>query len=241
MSAKYNYELIKDYLDGILDTKTSQMISHQIENDEIARDIAKGILLLDDHFNQDDEKIEQYLQDRLATQEQVIEKVNSKKQYPVLKIAASFALIAISWFGIHQLTQPSMDEVIGNELSTPYEITITLRDSESAQMDQAVINYQNGNYLKTYELLNDKHDAQAVFYKGISLLYAGEYDKAIANLESTNLASSRYEQQGRWFLALAYLKAGKNESAYQILERISASNSHYKKAQAIKLFNYLDD
>ena len=41
MKTNYNYELIKDYLDRILDAETSKQIEELITNDETARNDCK--------------------------------------------------------------------------------------------------------------------------------------------------------------------------------------------------------
>lgn len=240
METKYNFELIKDFLDGTLDANTSNQISSLIQQDETARDIAKGILLLKNRFDNDAE-LETYLNKTLTTNLEVIEKnlPTKKKHAPYLKIAATIVLIAVSTYLLTQYSSPSLDKLVNHEIAELYQVPPTFRDSgnESDLFTQAMIAYTSGEFLQAAELLKSKESPQAVFYCGLSLLYAEDYQRAIQSLSNPNLTGSRYEEQASWYLSLALLKANEISYAEKVLQNIVGSSDHYKAESASELLD----
>ncbi|MEP1096347.1 MAG: hypothetical protein ABJG78_14620 [Cyclobacteriaceae bacterium] len=241
MKTDYNYELIKDCLDGILDSKTTEKIKRLIESDKTARDIAKGILLLEDRF-ENDKDLNAYLNDLHTRQEKIIEGISqTKKPFTFLKIAASVTILAISALVAYQINRPTLSDLLSAELSIPYQSATTVRNSEEiSDFEKAMIAYNKGEYAKTIELLKEEQDSQAIFFKGLSLLFAEEYSMAIEFLGKPELIESRYEEQSRWYQSLAYLKSNQNQKASEILGEIVSNKDHFKHKEALKLLEYLN-
>jgi hypothetical protein len=233
MNGKYNYELIKDYLDGILDTETSNRVKTLIDNDENARAIAKGILLLQQK-SENDEAIDKYLDNLLSSQQKVInQNIKSGIPFSWLKIAAVITLLAVSSLVVYRLSQPDLIDLVERELAVPYKSSVTLRDSESSITD-AMLAYNNGDYKTASELFKGKRSAESIFFNGLSHLYSGNYTEAVLLLNSSALSSSRFKEQSRWYLALAYLSDGEKEQAKNVLISINRKG-HYKQNKATSI------
>ena len=87
MEAKYNYELIKDYLEGLLDSKTAEGVQQLIKNDETAKNIALGILTLDKKFQGNEQAFDAYIDGLLQTQQEIIDRHQVvRKSFPWVKI-----------------------------------------------------------------------------------------------------------------------------------------------------------
>ena len=63
MKSKYDYDIIRDYLHGLVDQETARRIRELIRHDEVARNIAAGILQLEHDFNGDEHEIESYIEE----------------------------------------------------------------------------------------------------------------------------------------------------------------------------------
>ncbi|MEQ8903867.1 hypothetical protein [Ekhidna sp.] len=244
METKYNFELIKDFLDGTLDVNTSNQISSLIKQDETARDIAKGILLLKNKFDNDGE-LEAYLNKTLsANLDLIVEKtLTEKSTFPFLKIAAAFVLIAVSTSLLIQYPSPTLNKLVNEEIAVVYQVPPTFRDSgkESDVFSQAMVAYSSGEFLQAAELLKADESSQVIFYRGLSYLYAKEYDKSIEQLSKHDLIKSRYKEQARWYLTLAYLKSNNIDRAKEELQDIVEASNHYKTERASELLDLLSE
>lgn len=242
VKTNYNYELIKDYLNGILDSETSKNISELIAKDETAKGIARGILHLEDRFGSDSD-IDRYLDSMLDKNHMLIEdKIRSSKPFNILKIAASVAIISVSTILVYSFMQPDLSELLEDELAQPYDGSLILRDAESlTNFDRATAMYIDGEYIQAYELLKAENSPQATFYRGLSLLYAGNAGDAAIEFEKDELAQTRFTEQGRWYLAIAYLKMSQSDNATEIFEEIVTQESHFKQKEAQKLLDKLSD
>jgi hypothetical protein len=238
MNGKYNYELIKDYLDGILDTNTSNRVKALINNDENARAIAKGVLLLQQK-SENDEAIDKYFDNLLSSQQKVInQNIKSRTPFSWLKIAAVITLLAVSSLVVYRLSQPDLIDLVERELAVPYKSSVTLRDSENVVND-GILAYNSGDYKTASELLKKSTSTEEVFFYGLSELYLKNYERAIVPLNGAELTDSRFEEQGRWYLALAYILANDELSAKATLMKIVVRKSHYKYHNARRLLDQM--
>lgn len=242
MKTNYNYELIKDYLDSILDAKTSKEIEELITNDETARTIAKGIVQMQNHFKED-EDIDAYLEEVLNKNRTLIEKKSRSSNIGLLlRIAASVLLVVVSGILIYRLSQSTLTDLVSQALAQPYEISITQRNSETGStIENAAFHYSQGNYQKAIQLLENQTSSRAVFYRGLSLLYSDEYIQAIDELNKNELKESRFAEQAKWYLAVGLIKAGQHENAKKVLEEIVSQDQHFKKDLSVKLLEKLNE
>ncbi|MEM1002836.1 MAG: hypothetical protein AAGH46_09320 [Bacteroidota bacterium] len=234
-----NYELIQDYLDGLLDQEASLKVGKLIDNDEVAYNIAKGILLLRKEFVHDESQIEEYLNSIYKRQQSLFKLQKTSKYATWLKIAAVLTVVTVSAFITYRFYQPSLEEMINAELAVPYKGTVAFRDSQKTELSAGLTAYVDENYLRAAELLEGINDAEAVFYHGLCRLYLEEYETAIKLFNSDIVEQSRYAIHSSWFLALSYYKLGDRENVRKLLKKIIAQN-HYKKTEAIKLLNKIE-
>jgi hypothetical protein len=248
MESRYNYDIIRDYLHGLVDRKTALEIGELIRTDEIARDMAEGILLLDKEFNEKDQDIEIYLETFRQTQ---LRKINThtklirndKQQYPWVRVAAAVTLLIVAGvFAVQRMTdKPDLITLIDQDLSQPYPVSNVFRGpSTEGDYYRAFQLYQNKNYVlaslyfeKAAQTETDL--ATITFYNGLSSLYSGHYPSAIKLLGSKTVSSSRYSQQAQWYLALAHIKSDQTKKGIEILKQIVNSSTHYKRDDAVKI------
>lgn len=237
----YNYELIKDFLDGLLESARAKEIQQLIKTDETAMNIAKGILIMEKKLKNDD-SIEQYLNQQFEKHNEVIIKSNAPKRVlNFLKIAASIALIAVSFVLIRFLMQPSLSDLVAKELSEPYPAAIAVRSTNSSDIHQkAILQYQQGNYKQAISLLQEQGTPQATFFRGLSLLYLEEYERSAKELANSRLIDSRFEEQARWYGSIAFLKSGNELGAKELLQTIESKPDHFKKKEAQDLLSRIN-
>ena len=238
IKGKYNYELIEDYLSGLLDKETSARIEELLKTDETARSIAKGILTLKQHFSE--KEIEAYMDGVYnAHLETIVQNIKPKKGLILWKIAASILLLGISSLFVFKNTSLSINEIIEDEIATTYPISQHLRGSGDATLRNALIAYNNGEYKKSIRLLAKDESAQGTFTRGLSLFYLKNYGQAAEDFSKSLMLNSRYEEQSRWFLAMSYIKSGEETKAIEILNKILNIKNHYKAKESKKLLRLL--
>ncbi|MEQ9403329.1 MAG: hypothetical protein RIM99_07090 [Cyclobacteriaceae bacterium] len=242
MKENYNYELIKDYLDGLLDSETSEKLRMVLSKDETARAIANGILILEDRFKTDEE-VDKYLDAQLAKNTNFIRASESRKRpFGFLKIAASIVLIAVSSLTIYQFSISSVADIVDKELSNPYQAAVVTRGSESvSNFEKGILLYNEMKYSEALVVLKNEESQRAGFFRGLCQLYMNEYQYAIEELKNQDLETSRYQEQSRWYLMLSYLKSGQQDEAKGILNTITERKNHFRLKEARRLSALLND
>jgi tetratricopeptide (TPR) repeat protein len=255
MESKYNYDIIRDYLHGVVDVETARKIRELIRTDEVVRNIASGILQLEHEFNGDESEIEAYIERLRERQLKVISEKGktgkSRMMTPayirnaaaVLLIGGSIALLIGLGVG-YVLFQSKETRLLTVELETPYPLATT-RSADASAAEVAFEHYDYREFEKAiaaFEKVPDSSDDSVAvkFYYGLSCLYAGQYDRAIKLLDSKTLATSRYQEQAEWFTAIALVKNGDEDDAIVILQKISTNQSHFKSREASALLEELE-
>ena len=250
MKSQYDYEIIRDYLHGLTDGKTSREVGELIKRDETARSIAEGILLLEEEFKGNEEDVELYLDKFYQAQLNVIHKqiqpvrITQKLWF---RIAASVLVLVIAGFTVRMLiTRPDVESLIAQELSKPYPVSNLVR-SEGSQTteDRAYESYASGKYLEAAQYFSQTNGeardvASATFYQAMSNLYVGGYPRAIQLFESPIISESRYVEQARWYQSLALLRSHNKTKAVEILRSIRANPQHFKYEDAGELLSQLE-
>ncbi len=239
MKSKYDYELIRDYLDGLLDKDAADKVHELLRTDEVARNIAAGILHLDHEFKGDEHALEAYLEALRLKQLHKIEKT-SAFSLSGLKIAAALLLLLTS-AAVLWLLLSRGNSVLEQELSTPYPMATATRESQNeSEASTAFGHYAAGRYEQAIIAFGsaDKNP-EVIFYTGLSQLYSNHTSEAVATFDSPSLKTSRYREQASWFHALALIKDKRIPEARQNLEAIRADTSHYKSETAAALLEEL--
>lgn len=234
MEVKYSYELIKDYLDGILDSETSIKIKELLSNDAEARAIAKGILILSKEFDNDDSKIDTYLDSLLDKHRLQISRQSTVSNWSLIKIAAVLTLLIVSGIVLFKTSQVTVSEFVDKELSEPYKSVQVFRNSEVTNLSKGLLAYAHQDYQLASDLFTELDDSEAVFYHGLSQMYLGNYQAAIKLLGSETIHDSRYAEHGQWFEALSLIQLGEVNEAKQVLQKIALDNA-FKKEEAKQL------
>ncbi len=249
MKSPHDYDIIRDYLHGLVDSKTAQEISERMATDETTRSIAVGAVLLEKEFT-DNEAIDQYLDGFRQKQFEIIGQ--QTKPVPIAKrlwfrAAASLALLICVGMAVRLLVSlPDYQSVIDQELGQQYPVSNLSRSGgDGSATEKAFQLYTNGDYVNAsiyFEQATpgEKDKASVMFYEALSYLYAGRYEKAIDLFESERMANSRYAQQAQWFQALAFLRLNNNKQAVAILKSIEADHQHFKQDVARQLLEQLD-
>ncbi len=231
MTSKYDYDIIRDYLHGLTDQETAKRIHELIRTDEVARNIATGILQLEHDFDGDETQIENYIESLHQKQLDLINRKNNVRVFSGSWIAIAAAVLIVAVIG--SVVVLSGESMLDKELSEPYPYSA----ERGSDVNDGFRFYQNRDYRNAISRLNDD-DATAVFYKGLSYLYVGEYQNAITSFSS--LETSRYNEQARWFTALALLKSGKITEGKIVLNAI-VSNNGYKSSEARELLSSYEE
>jgi hypothetical protein len=240
MKSKYDYEVIRDYLHGVVDQHTARQIRELIRTDDVARNIAAGILQLEHEFNGNEQEIEAYIESLRQKQLDLIkEKAKTKSvSFGWMKLAAAILAIAVAGAAVWLMFFKSSgnNDLLAQELSEPYPLS-TLERGES-DINAGFEFYLRGDYQKAIEAFgNTSDDVSVVFYNGLSNLYLGNNERAITLLGTSSLRESRYQEQAGWFYSLALMRAGRVNEAKQALEKIAGNPDHYKSDAARRLLS----
>lgn len=248
MKSQYDYDIIRDYLHGILDREKSQEIGELIRKDEIARTIADGILRLDHKFNGNDSDVDAYLEKFHQQQLRVIERHNAPQklmQKTWFRVAASILVLMAAGIVLYTLNQPDLDSLIAEELSQPYPVSNLFRNNEDiSAADKGYEFYAAGNYAEASRYFDraatqEKDIASVTFYNALCNLYTGNYSKTMMLLNTAVISDSRYAQQAKWYQSLALVKSGNTREAKEILEDIENNEQHFKHERALEILEEL--
>lgn len=103
----------------------------------------------------------------------------------------------------------------------------------------AIINYDQGNYAETINLLDrfEKSEVDEPFLvesatltQGLSYFNQNEYQKAIDYFSNITDPSSPYERQAKVYTALSYEKLGDTKRAREILDQIAQTQAGLNQA-----------
>ncbi|GEM_PF-3444680 len=253
----WNYELLADYVDGLVDDATRKRIEDELTHSEEAAMVVAGIKEYYAQRGADRDELELYLNQLAITFSElaVSPKVRKLRFSPfAIRVAAVIVLLMAFVPIILWLIRPSAldsHELIAAHLEKPYKILPHNRDqSEVVDLNhQAYEAYRKANYSQAIEYLQmvlaenpqRNPDSYDTFVLGLSYLYANEYTLASHYLQQViEGRHPRFEQQAYWFLALAYFQGSEIEKSREILDKILSTQGHYKQADARILLKSLN-
>jgi tetratricopeptide (TPR) repeat protein len=145
--------------------------------------------------------------------------------------AVLFVMILTYLFYFNQSTP----EKLFTEYYKPYPNVIPMVRGEGIDFDikAAMVLYNSGNYRDAIAefdkiLLFDKNNETALFYKGISYISTGDYEKAIPLLKDIQaVPGTRFNDQASWYQALTYLGMNEKENAVTILRDIILKKNYF--------------
>lgn len=252
-----DYELLADYVDGIIGSKARTRISEHVNGCERCQKIVEGIEFYYQQHGDDRDGLEAYLDDlavRLSKKKISKPKADSQGSIRFLwKTIVAVAAIALLFLLPMYFTNSS-NSVLPNsgkdwlamELTTPYAAPADIQRGDTNvdtwRMDFQKA-YKSKDYAKGEELMKKIIPTPSIqnsdyFYLGLCQLYQSDAKavEAIGNFQEVLMTDSRYKEQARWYMALAHFKAGNKSDAEGILQSIvNDSDSTYKHREA-KLF-----
>jgi len=250
MKSQYDYDIIRDYLHGLVDKETAREVGELIKKDEIARGIAEGILRLDKEFKEDDAAIDLFLENLRQKQLTIIHQYRRPARITEklwFRIAASVLLLIIAGFAIRMIVSaPDYQAQIDEELAQPYPISNLFRsESENSPQEKGYQLYTQGNFAGAARYLEQASSegrdvASVTFYNALSNLYSGNYNRASVLFESHNIGSSRYADQAQWYQTLALIKSNNKSKAIEVLTAITKDELHFKREAALELLDQLE-
>lgn len=259
-NAAYNkpvsVELLMDYVEGLLDKETSDLLSVKIaENEELAS-VVEGIRFFYKKKGTDRTALEQYLYalsknlpDWLETTYKVPVRKKIPQRYLLYRIAAAIAVFVTVGMLLYITVSRSTpgDELVAEELSIPYSAPLMVR-GDHLDMDKhwmnAVDAYKKSDFMVAATFLADilkkePDNYYASFYMGLCYLYEADAARAIPYFKAAVDPESRIQEQAQWYLALALYANGEREECRKILRGI-VQESEYRHQRANELLNYLE-
>lgn len=233
-----NLNLLIDYVENSVTEDTRKRIDEYLGENEEERLVVDGIRTYYQKYGMDRESMLAYLQDSRDTSLAELEERTAPKRIMPQTIgwAAALLLLCLS-VGAYLFVEKnnSVQSELAAYLSEPYSATIFMSDQEPAAWMEA---YENGDYQHASALLDNliqgpqSHDAQLLFFAGLSHLYQQppQPKQAIAYLSQVN--DETYGEQAQWYLALAYLLNEQPTEAKVLLEDIVANQTYHNEEAA---------
>lgn len=227
--------IIEKYLDGQLDGKELEDFKSQLSSDKglqqelnLRKEINESI--------EDDEVY--YLRQKLDL---LIPRVLNKKPL-YLKVAGSIAAALLLAFLLVNINNEINPVEIYTSYYAPYDIDINTRSAENEKLglDFAFKLYAEGEYLASYELLNNYNEqtfdnTMAIYYQSLCAMEIDKPEVAEAGfkkiLEGDEYA---YSLHAKWYLSMLYLKHENTEEAEVYLRDLASEKSFYSE-RATKL------
>lgn len=247
-----NFELLLDYVEGLLDAPTQARIEARIASDEYYAGVVEGIQFYYQEHAADREQLEKYLADfQKRLTEQVNQPATTRRLWSprLLSIAASVAVLAlVGWMAINLLSNSANpDTLVASALDTPYPnvYTQTKGINEDSIRGQIGDLYVQGAYSEVTEVLpvflkkTDQASAEDYFLLGLSYLYQKEKNSvaavtALAQAQAKQ-PSAALAQQVDWYLAIAHYQNKDTAAAKTLFQTIAQQTDHYRKMQAAEL------
>ena len=244
-----SFELLLDYVEGLVDADTRQHIEALLAEDEDYQNVEAGIRFYYENYGDDRRQLEQYLEQfkNQLMREQLPSKTR-RLNTRFLSIAATVLGLVLAVFLLrNQLTSQSSDRMVTAQLEPPYaNLYATSRGNDTASLrNQASQAYDNQDFQAVIDELEEliEHEQTAgatdFFMLGQSYL----------NLESPDFGRAQelfqmvlddnpprsLIQQTQWYLALSQYQNGQKTAAKDGFEKIANDPSHYRQAAAQRM------
>ncbi|MCB0625473.1 MAG: tetratricopeptide repeat protein [Saprospiraceae bacterium] len=160
----------------------------------------------------------------------------------ILAIAATLALLVVSWQLFFRQDRISDREQLFAAQFEPYPMVLAQRDGQDSStagglQAEAVNAYAAADYAAAAEaftrLADSRPDQSAyLFYAAVSELAAGHPELAAPSFrELLSREDHLFAEQSRWYLALAYWKQGEYERAEELFRQIQPGQAKYEEAR----------
>lgn len=241
------FELLLDYVEGLLDPAAEERIKQFLDKDEDYRTVVEGIRYYYQNQGASRSELETYLSD--FQQRLVRDQVPTKTRRinpRFLNIAAAVIGLVLSVFLLRNEIFPTAaaEQLVASALETPYPniYAANRNNQENSLRTQLGRWYNNGDYGQIIDLLekdlagNPTLESSDYFLLAQSHLNQPDPDYTRAAqifqqiLESQTPAS--LQQQTEWYLALSLYQSGATDQARNQFEAIAEQVNHYRQARA---------
>ncbi len=265
-------ELIDRFVSGLLSEDENTRVKHRLAEDEDFRKLfddmeimtegirnsgaestleeklvkLEGQLILDNDYENEAIAVELSNQEGEKTDLEDTKKQNSTiiiffNRYK-MAIAASIALIIISWLSFRQL-MPVSETALFTQNFEPYLYASTITRGEAVQSEdmssRAYAAYARADYPQAASLLESiiptsQFKTKDQFFLGNTYLAMGQGNKAIEMFSLVVLDHDSLEIFAQWYLGLSYLQTGDTASTIEVLIIVrDAGLEHAEEAKKI--------
>lgn len=162
-------------------------------------------------------------------------------------IAASVALVAVSWFAIDPFASSTGPELFVEHFKAyPNDIVGVTRgaDQQVDERGEAYLAYDQGDYAKAVDIFsrvweNSNNETLDLFYLGNAYLMIGSSEKAIASFKMVADAQSGLTLDAKWFLGLSYLQTEELDKAKVVFSELAELGKDYAE-DAEEILDELD-
>ncbi len=248
-----SFELILDYVEGLLSESNAEIIKARINESEEYWYILEGVKYYYEHISNDRDELEKYMAQLWGNLEKTPEaptpKLKSLKIGKYWMIAATVSIFIVSMvLIIHQKMKPLTNHKIVENYLEIYEAPVIERGMDGNNItelwNKAIIAYKNSEFLvaqKIFEKIeqSDERNYTSKFYLALCYLYQNKPLMAIPLFEKLQTSPTRYRQQALWYLSLSHIKNRNYEQAKRLLQIIITNRNHYQHDKANNLINEL--
>jgi tetratricopeptide (TPR) repeat protein len=217
----FEFELIEAWLEGNLTDEQAQAFQEFEKNNPYWNLKVQEVQSLQ-------ENLESYL---IRSELDEIHQENISKHSSRLRpipawmwaVAASLALVLVSWWGFQELFQESHERLFQTYYEADPGLITAMSGTDSYEFERGMVDYKEGKYqeaLGFWEPLLDQNPEKdtLLYFLGIANLELGQY--ALSEDFLIKVASadqSEFQDDALWYLGLIYLKTGEIEKAKQQL------------------------
>lgn len=234
-----NFDLLDRYFSNELDKSEIKAFNERLKNDpefnQEFQEIKEIKLAVKVDARKNIKSLFTDIEDDLNQQESNTNNQTAMKR--MLTVAASLILmVSVSYFVLNGSGQPTPRDVFTEHYKPYTNLNGQVRGEaiDDASMSAAAYNaYDAGNFalaVENFEALVDvEKTAENYFYMGIANIEIGDYDAAIANLNTTLNNFSTFKDQSKWYLSMALLADKKEAEAVSSLISLAMKNNSYSK------------
>lgn len=242
-----SFELLLDYVEGLLHPATEEKVKQFLEEDEDYRTVVEGIQYYYQSQGASRSELEAYLADfqRRLVREQVPGKTR-RLNLRFLSIAAAVIGLVLSVFLLRNEIFPTAtaEQLVAGALEIPYPniYAANRSDQDNSLRTQLGRWYTRGDYGQIIDLLegdlknNPNLEASDYFLLAQSHLNQQKPDYAraaqIFQQIRADQAPASLKQQTEWYLALSLYQSGARNQARDQFKAIAEQTAHYRQSKA---------
>lgn len=229
--------LLEDFLDGILDEASKNILLNRINNETDFRKEAKAYLYT---LVQVKKQRNAVLKAKMNVFEKEIEKDKMQKRSPLTWWIAGLSTAAAACTLFFMLKTPKNEAMA---LAQRHFEPLALEGNKGIADEQrieALQAYLDKDYHKAAPLLENifqknNKDTTLLLLSGVAYLADNQADKCIQQLKNISQSTREDRDEARWYEALAQVAVGNNQAANTLLNQLIDDKSDFvEKAKTLK-------